>query len=183
MRIENSLFAGFAALLAGAVAACYDWERPTTAPPAEQDPQGDSGTGAAPPSSSGAGLEEDDTDAASSAEASTAASSSASSSSAASGGATSGDPPNVCDGGGNCDDCIACAVDGPCAAEAEACEQDLGCLAFLDCVSGCGDEACALDCADGNEEGAEIFQQAAACVVCDTCSLDGADLADVVGCL
>jgi hypothetical protein len=166
--------------------ACYDWQ-PPGAPPDQDDPAGQASAGAGAASSGGepaaGGATVTSSAEASSVQASSSASTASSGSSASSSGAGPVDPAGVCDGAGNCDDCIACAVQGACEDLADACKQDLGCLAFMDCLGYCADDACVADCADGNEEGAQIFEEAATCVICQQCSLDCADLTDLTGCL
>jgi hypothetical protein len=172
-----------AVLAATSAGACYDWAPPVSTQASEN------GGGAAPSGGEAESASSTATSTASSgagpAGSGGAPSSNSSSSSVAAVtvGVGGGGPANeICDDGGLCTSCIACALHGACEALAEACSADEACASFADCISYCVDEICLGDCVDADPQGAELFQEAAECAVCQQCPQDCADIADWVPC-
>jgi hypothetical protein len=175
-----------AVLAVTSVGACYDWAPPVSTQGSEN------GGGAAPPGGEAESASSSATSAASSGagpDGSGGAPSSSASSSSSSGAVTvtvgvggGGPGGEVCDDGGLCTSCIACALHGACEALAEACSADETCASFADCISYCIDEICLDDCVDAEPQGADQFQEAAECAVCQECPQDCAGIADWVPC-
>ena len=63
-----------------------------------------------------------------------------------------------------CEACIVCAREGPC----QQCNVQ-SCQAFLGCALNCTTDACIDNCANSHPAGADLFLQAFACGMCDTC--------------
>ena len=82
-----------------------------------------------------------------------------------SGGASCGDRPA-------CEDCRACAADGPCADALAACVGDSACVAIDQCMSlACdGTEAdCLAVCESQNPSGSTPYRAVRSCIDCDSC--------------
>jgi hypothetical protein len=79
-----------------------------------------------------------------------------------------------CDGTGDCGDCGACAQadGGPCIDAVNACSDDPECFAFIECINGCGDQACFDQCLATYPNGSQLYVQLYVCVICDTCPTD-----------
>ena len=81
---------------------------------------------------------------------------------------------------GSCDTCIDCSINTTCSASYEACFSDMECLAFVQCVEDCQNQsnpdACYQQCFEVYPTGAQLYQEAVFCIVCDSCfqSCDGA---------
>ena len=129
---------------------------------------GSGGTGGSTSSSSSSGT-------ASSSSGSTSSSSGSTSSSSGSSGS--------CDNKGTCqdadmdatNDCLTCALNGPCIAEATQCFQtNPDCSAFNDCLGACpsGDQACVNDCVSAHQGGLNDFLAVIDCGICQNCATD-----------
>jgi hypothetical protein len=73
-----------------------------------------------------------------------------------------------------CSACVACAIEGPCAADTEACNSSADCLSFIDCLNGCsgvGDPAACLDdCVNTTpSEGVDLYLAGQTCQFCEEC--------------
>ncbi len=83
-----------------------------------------------------------------------------------------------CDGQGYCGDsqsgCIGCALAVNCADELMACQNDPSgdCIAFVQCLDQCSNQACADQCAADHPSGATLYNDLVFCVICDECPMD-----------
>jgi hypothetical protein len=79
-----------------------------------------------------------------------------------------------CDGTGDCNTCSACAQaeGGPCVDVVIACTGDPECSGFIDCINVCTDQTCFDQCVATFPNGSQLYAQAFACVICDTCPTD-----------
>jgi len=79
----------------------------------------------------------------------------------------------VCDHKGDCNSCVACANQNPCAAAANRCQQNAACVAVDQCKALCGaDTACANDCALNNPAGVADYNGWSSCLFCQQCPSD-----------
>ena len=83
--------------------------------------------------------------------------------------------PSTCDNLGDCQACIDCSVMGPCLEQVNTCFNDPECVAFNDCINNCFDDACTQQCSTDYPDGAELYNLAVICVICQDCyfSCDG----------
>ncbi|WP_437931418.1 latent transforming growth factor beta-binding protein [Sorangium sp. So ce291] len=65
--------------------------------------------------------------------------------------------------------CVACANEGSCADELEACTSDFECIYFRQCAVTCADSACTDRCVADHPDGAAMYRPYDACVHCDEC--------------
>jgi hypothetical protein len=84
-------------------------------------------------------------------------------------GGTTPDAGTDCATAGNCQDCVSCALDGPCATLYADCEGDSDCAAIDQCVA-LGDTQ--ADCEANNPNGASAWQAVSSCVYCTSCPND-----------
>ena len=105
-------------------------------------------------------------------------STSTSSSSSSSSGSAScdGTAPDQTACGDSQNGCVACALAGGCSANYQACIADQDCVAFVQCINPCTDQACFDACAQTSPGGAQIYNTLSMCVVCQECYVvcDGA---------
>jgi len=82
----------------------------------------------------------------------------------------------TCDQSSDCNTCQACAVNGSCSDEADACTGNAECNALLDCFAGCSDDACTQACWDAHPGGQAAYDAVAVCILCNECPItcDGA---------
>ncbi|MEJ7730664.1 MAG: hypothetical protein WKG00_15780 [Polyangiaceae bacterium] len=89
----------------------------------------------------------------------------------------------ACDGTGTCEDsdqdetndCLACALPGPCKSAADACGASAGCAQYLFCIDQCGQtETCVDQCDTQVPDGVPLFKELAGCL-CGACTTDCAD--------
>jgi hypothetical protein len=89
--------------------------------------------------------------------------------------------PQGCDEG-VCGDaqsgCLGCALADACAAEYTACANDPSgeCIAFVQCMDSCQDQACVDQCVADHPGGATLYNDLVFCAICEACpvSCDGA---------
>ena len=93
-------------------------------------------------------------------------------------GGTGGGGALICDDGtsapqesAECDDCLGCAIEGPCQLTNEACNNSAACQTLIACLNACppsnGVDPCADECIDGNVAGAELLADALQCESCN----------------
>ncbi len=80
--------------------------------------------------------------------------------------------PSDCDNTGDCGFCQQCALEGPCAADWDACLSNIDCAALIDCITQCTDDGCYEKCQDTYQAGIDLYMTVATCVVCDACFAD-----------
>jgi len=167
-------------LLAVVAAGCgLTWQEPVGKDPGALGNGGsgpDNGSGAS--NSSGSGATTGGTSG--SGGATSTSSSSASSSSSSSGGGAA--PAPACGLEEECEDCIACADAGACAALYEACVQDAACAAARECISSCFTTDCLDACVAEDPAAAQQYLALADCVICDTCAETCGFLAFLLSC-
>ena len=72
-------------------------------------------------------------------------------------------------------DCLTCALNGPCIAEATQCfETNPDCIAFNDCLGACpsGDQTCVNNCVSAHQGGLNDFLAVIDCGICQNCATD-----------
>ncbi|WP_437515668.1 latent transforming growth factor beta-binding protein [Sorangium sp. So ce1099] len=65
--------------------------------------------------------------------------------------------------------CVACANQGSCADELEACTSNDECIYFRQCAVTCADSACTDRCIAAHPDGASLYRHYDTCVHCDEC--------------
>jgi hypothetical protein len=80
---------------------------------------------------------------------------------------------------GSCDTCVECSINTTCSGAYNACFNNPECSAFVMCVEGCQNQgnpdACYQQCFEEYPAGAQLYQEAVFCVICNDCyqSCDG----------
>lgn len=72
-------------------------------------------------------------------------------------------------------DCLTCALNGPCIAEATQCfETNPDCVAFNNCLGACGpnDQNCVNACVSAHMDGLQDFLAVIQCGICTECVTD-----------
>src|SRR5690242_5151408 len=66
----------------------------------------------------------------------------------------------VCDGKKDCNACIACAEQNPCATQFSACANNSVCIGIKNCSDFCGaaNQACKQDCLTNNPDGVSDYE-------------------------
>ncbi|HSN96992.1 MAG TPA: hypothetical protein VLS89_01800 [Candidatus Nanopelagicales bacterium] len=86
---------------------------------------------------------------------------------------STGTPTGFCDGTGDCLSCQDCALNGgPCSTLWNECLGDASCVALLECLGNCFDDACIEECFESYPEAQGLYQQLVVCVICDSCYSD-----------
>jgi hypothetical protein len=85
---------------------------------------------------------------------------------------SSGTGGQMCDGQGDCQFCADCALQTVCADIWNQCLSTPDCANLADCIANCNNDQCVDKCAASFPNGAGIYNEAAFCVVCQTCFFD-----------
>lgn len=86
---------------------------------------------------------------------------------------STGEEPPIC--GGNCDECLDCAMAGPCYAETVDCNDNDACLELADCYTACNQQgaagACYAQCQSTYPDGVVDYQVLSDCAfgICTVC--------------
>ncbi len=71
-----------------------------------------------------------------------------------------------------CSDCAQLAIEGPCQAAFEACDNSFACTTLLDCHSKCEwTDACNQDCDEIIPSGVAMLKDLIGCIACEQCTL------------
>ncbi len=83
--------------------------------------------------------------------------------------------PQSCDQLFDCSACIDCSIQGNCADEYDACFADQDCVLYAECLEACqgtpDPEPCYQGCGMSYPGGAQLYQAAVVCVICDDCPM------------